>query len=405
MGAELAEGLDTGVVQSELSFPVLQRGLSVGPLIVTEDSPGKVRAVVLYADKNGRTRRLERVGESGASAKRAIRLAIPHLEMTELPELGPSSSLAALGRVFLVWKSVTGAATRTMDTYFWILRSVIAPADGRGIGALRVKDVDTGAIESFLSDLENTRGIGIARSSRTVLSGMMAYAQRAGIISANPVPAARQVPGKVRGTHEISSRRVATMLHTIRTDPELLALDLPDLIEFVAGTGAHASEALALQRRHVDFVTNSVAIVGTVVRVRTAGLQLVDYPQGDPRLRIIPIPEHVVELLRRRIGPPLHDFGWVFASPRHKLRDLNNTQRDWRLHRSRVGGEESTFHSLRAHVARELEAAGVHADVVAAHLGLKRPLIQREYDRSTWPVVRSTLQQANSYEENPGGVL
>jgi integrase len=88
-------------------------------------------------------------------------------------------------------------------------------------------------------------------------------------------------------------------------------LDLPDLVEFMLGTGVRIGEACAIRQAVLDLNAGTVHINATVVRVNRAGLEIQPRTKTAGSERILHLPRHLVRMLKRRrlTGHPLGPAG------------------------------------------------------------------------------------------------
>jgi integrase len=68
----------------------------------------------------------------------------------------------------------------------------------------------------------------------------------------------------------------------------------------------------------------------------------------------------------------------VFPTVTGKLRDPQNTDRDWRLARRRLEFGEVKLHAFRKKIATVLDTAGLSARDIAEHLGHKNPSMTQD---------------------------
>jgi integrase len=353
-----------------------------GAISVVEISPGKWRARTRYRFDDGRLRQVERFadGRTGSKAKSALQSAIVDIESGSTTGLTGSTRLSALAEEFLIRKASDGVAQRTIDTYRWAVETVIAPESGRsGIGELTIREATTERLDRFLSTVSASRGNGAAKTCKSVLSGMLGLAVRSGAAKTNPVRDVGRISRANNGATAITTAEMPALLSRVRTDAELKTLDLSVLVEFLAGTGARISEALAMQWDRVDLEGSAITITKNVVRAKGRGLLLQDHTKTEAGMRTIAIPSGLTELLRRRQAEQEpNDGNLVFPSVMLKVRDPNNTLRDWRLNRDRIGAPGSSFHSFRKYVATTLDAAGLSARDIAEYLGHSRPSLTQD---------------------------
>lgn len=81
----------------------------------------------------------------------------------------------------------------TLDTYRTIYRTKVGP----GLGALRVREVTTPAVDRFLSAVKDASPSG-AKTAKTVVSGIMRFAARHGAVTHNPVREVGRIDSPVK---------------------------------------------------------------------------------------------------------------------------------------------------------------------------------------------------------------
>lgn len=163
----------------------------------------------------------------------------------------------------------------------------------------------------------------------------------------------------------------------LRGDPRSGRLDLPDLVQFMLGTGVRVGEAAAVRRAVLDLDAGTAHINATVVRIPGVGLQIQPRTKTPSSQHILALPEPVLATLRQRQGLHSGPGGTVFPSPTGRLRDPSNTQANPRAAPDRAGYPWATSHTFRRTVASRLDdAAGLstrHMPTNSATLGPPRP--------------------------------
>jgi hypothetical protein len=161
------------------SLPVGTHG-TIG-FTVDPGPPRHVRARTHFRDVDGVVRQVTKFGPSKAAGERALKLAlrdrcawaVRHLGRNQ--GRGPGSAVAGGAAV--------GSAPNTRQAYSYVLSDYVIPA----VGALRVREVSTPAVDRTLSAVSTRGGPGAAKSTRSVVSGMFRLAVRHGAVAANPV--------------------------------------------------------------------------------------------------------------------------------------------------------------------------------------------------------------------------
>lgn len=328
-----------------------------------ETSPGRWRARTRYRDRDGRTRMVAKYAGSAASAERALKESLT----ARRPPAG-DGSVTGDTRVeawATSWLAVVNRDQRrkhaTKDRYRWIVERVITP----GVGGLRLVECTAGRLDAFLVEVVDLRGAATGRTTRAVLSMMLSAAVRAGALGENPVRDAQPISLNTKSARALTRDEERKLLRKLDRDELARQHDLPDLVRFMLGSGVRIGEACALLPAQVNLGAGTVAIVATTTdRGRQEGAK------SEAGNRVIAVPAHVVELLRRRLDDPrLATDVAVFCSPLGRLRDSSNTAAHLRRAFDRAGFRWLSSHGLRKTVATRLDEAGLSAREVADHLG------------------------------------
>lgn len=327
---------------------------SYGVLRAVEVEPGKWRARTRYRFDDGRLRQVERFAPSRAKAEAALKKALTEIQATAAVDVKRETRLRDLGERFLTSKS--GRAPRTVEDYTYIVRKVIVPR----IGDLAVSEASTERLQRFLDAVAVDKGLGQAKKTRAVLSGMMGLAARSDAVRTNPVREVARIEGGGDGSPAVPLAELPGLLERVRGDDRLRQMDMVGLIEFLAGTGARISEALELDGPQV-IITGDVPAIGATVTIRKS--------KTNAGERTIAVPASVATMLAARM---LGD-GPVFPTPLRKRRDRRNTSGEWSAARERLGLPAYTFHSFRKTVATALDQAGLSPRDVAEYLGHADP--------------------------------
>ena len=346
-----------------------------GRLAVAQVEPGRWRARTRYRFEDGSLRQIERFAPTRAKAELALRTALTTITASAAVEVRREMRLADLADRFL--QSKADLAPRSVDTYRQTIEHLIKPS----IGQLAIAEATTERLQRFMSRLHVEHGPGAAKAARAVLSGMMGLAARSDAIRSNPVRDLAPLSRKGRGATAIALDALPELLTKVRADPRLQAIDLVEVIEFLAGTGCRVGEACGLAWSSVDLDSGTVTIRATAVRARGRGVIVQEHPKTAAGVRTIAIPASLVALLRRRLEragtiPSLE--GLVFATALGNVRDPRNTSRDWWLARERLGYPGVTTHSFRKTVATALDRAGLTSREIAEYLGHENPSITQD---------------------------
>ncbi|WP_029429862.1 tyrosine recombinase XerC [Blastococcus sp. URHD0036] len=340
---------------------------------------GRVRAQVGFRDFDGRRRSVSRFGRTKAEAERRLRAALR--DRDSAPDEGNSSDsrLATVATAWLAEVDDSDLATGTKRLYRFAVQSYVLP----GIGQLRLREITVPAVDRLLTAVRTSHGAGAAKSARSVLSGILAEAVRRGAIPTNPV---REVGSRRAHRRPTAGPRALTvdeerqLRERLAADDETVKLDLPDLVDFMLGTGVRIGEACAVRWAAVDLDAATLRVEATLIRVPGRGLAIQEAPKTTAGRRTIALPAFVVDLLRRRRAQVSTADGSevAFPSPTGRLRDPHNTSSNLRQALNRAGFEWVTSHVFRKTVATRLDEAGLSARQIADHLGHNRPSLTQD---------------------------
>lgn len=336
------------------------------------------RAMTKFRDYDGVTRPVERAGRTRAAAERALKKALTSRTTADSGGVNPTTRVRELAEQ---WFSSVQAAvdhgTRsptTVDVYRSHLDRHVLPA----LGELRLREVTVPRVDAFLSTLRRNTGAPTAKTSRTVLSGVLALAARHGAISTNPV----RETGRIEGIRQKTPRAMTTeerklFLAQLEADDLAARKDLPDLVRFMLATGVRIGESLAVYWSDIDLRSGAVAVNFTVVRVKGQGLMRKSTKTSSGE-RTLPLPSWAVAVLRQRFAEADGLEEPVFPDSFGGLRDPSNTRRD--LRHARGAGEFAwvTSHVFRKTAATILDEAGLSARQVADQLGHSRPSLTQD---------------------------
>ncbi|WP_258175390.1 tyrosine-type recombinase/integrase [Actinopolyspora mortivallis] len=336
------------------------------------------RALTKFRDFDGVTRSVERVGKTKAAAQRQLKQALTERTATVAEVVAPSTRFREVAEQW--FRSVQAAAAQgtrsptTVDVYRSQLDRHVLPA----LGELRIQEVTVPRVDSFLSALRSQSGTSTAKTSRTVVSGVLGLAVRHGAIPNNPVrETARIEEGHKSAPRALTAAERTRFLDQLESDETASGRDIPDLVRFMLATGVRIGEALAVCWPEVDCEAGLVSVNFTVVRVKGKGLVRKSTKSSSGE-RTLPLPSWAVEMLRRRESKRGDREEPVFPDSLGGLRDPSNTRRDLRKAR---GTEEFTWvtsHVFRKTAATILDEAGLSARVVADQLGHSRPSLTQD---------------------------
>jgi integrase len=339
----------------------------------------RVAARTYFRDLDGRRRLVTRYGQTRAQAERRLREALRDRSTGATPPVPADSRLSAMAALWLADVDGSDRASGTKRLYRFVTNSYVLPA----LGELRLREVTVPALDRLLTSVHSAHGPAAAKTTRSVLSGILGLAVRHGLLATNPV---RETPAR-RGPRDSRRRPRALTLeetHQLRAwladDPTAVRQDLPDLVAFMLGTGLRIGEACAVRPTDLDVDAGTLTVAGTVARDPLLGLFIQERPKTDAGRRTIALPPQTLDLLRRRLArlPAAADPPVLFPSPKGLLRDPNNTSGDLRQALDRAGFPWATSHTFRRTVATRLDDAGLSARQIADHLGHSRPSLTQD---------------------------
>jgi integrase len=258
-----------------------------------------------------------------------------------------ATTVQELAELWFAGKQTEDLKYRTLERARSVLDNHVIPR----IGKLKLHEATTSRLDLVVRDVIVECGKGTAVIFRSILLGIFGEALRHDALTTNPVVATR-VPKRERSEIRALSldeflgmRRHAERMLRPFTREERLArangdvrrmggpnrAQTPlDVIDFLIGTGARASEVLGLcwEDVHLDGQVPWVEIRQQVIREKGRGLVLAPTKERDKRR--LALPGFAVEMLTRRQGLPENEWGVVFANVRNKLMDPSNMRKTWR---------------------------------------------------------------------------
>lgn len=326
-------------------------------------------AVTRFRDLDGVTRKVKRVGPTAAVAKNRLRE-----ELRDRANQGPTDGLTRDSRFstaaaeWLDGVELLVAQGRRSPTTAQLYRLILTTHVTPGLGELRLRELTVPRLDRFVQTVRLHKGAPTAKLVRTVVSGVLGLAVRHGAIPTNPVRDIGRVDAPpARPPRALTPDERREWIDRLRDDEDAVRKDLPDLCEWMLGTGVRIGEALAVTWDEVDLAAGTVTIDHTVVRLKGVGL-LRKGTKSSAGERTLRLPGFALAVLRRR-KLAAGGRGPVFADSRGGWRDPSNTSRDLRNARGSDEFAWVTSHVFRKTAATELDRAGLSARVIADQLG------------------------------------
>jgi integrase len=341
---------------------------------------GRTIAIVQYRDFMGRKRRVKRVADSKAAARRLVLKAVDEALRRDGGATFTAStrfSVGIDGWLFYV-EGLVGRGARspsTLDQYRDTVRRHVRPA----LGELRLGEVSTPRVDRFLQGILAEKGYATAKLCRTVLSGVCGWLVRQGGLIANPVREVTPLEsGSTKQARALDAKQIAGWLSVVDASEYARRWDLPDLIRFMLATGLRIGEALGVCWPDVDLDLGTLNVERTVIRVRGQGLQAKGL-KTHSSARVLMLPDWCVRLLENRRDQIGGDEGPIFPDARGGFRDRNNVARAYRRVREGTPYEWVTPHTYRRTVATLLDGGGASARLIADQLGHSRVSMTQDY--------------------------
>lgn len=304
-----------------------------GRIARTQYGPGHWVARARFRDDDGVTRKVEAWGKSGAAAERALIVAMTDRAASTGADITSSTRLSVAADYWLRTEVDTSKrSTNTRQRYRYVVENFIQP----GIGGLTLREATVAAIDRYLKKVAAETGPASAKLCKSVLSGVMTMAVRHGAVPTNTVRDVSQIEAPQKEVRALTMDEVKALRVALAADKAAASVDLPLLVDMLLATGARIGEALALRWDDVDLDAGTVAITGTVVRVKGQGMTRQDTTKGKKVRRLQLPPFAVAQLLERSVtGPYGGEWNLVFPSAVSGLREVTTVERQWRVFREK----------------------------------------------------------------------
>ncbi|RBY97108.1 hypothetical protein DQ237_05890 [Blastococcus sp. TF02-8] len=223
------------------------------------------------------------------------------------------------------------------------------------------------------------------KTARSVLSGVLGLAVKHEAIPHNPVRDVGHVSVAARDNGRDRQRAYTrdereALLTFADADPTARRRDLPDLLAFMAGTGARIGEACGVRWSDLDLDLGTAQLGSLPVRVPSAGLVLQPHGKTKGSTRTVVLPPWLVSrLMERKVDAVPNECDVVFCSALGKLRDTSNTSKHVRALLDAAGFEWAVGHTFRKTAATWLDEDGVSGREVANQLGHAKPSMTMDH--------------------------
>lgn len=341
-----------------------------GRIRVEKLGPKRFRARAKFRDHDGVVREVERTGSSATAAENLLKVAVRDRGRTGHDgDITGDSTVRALGELWLaeIERSVTMGkrSPTTAQQYRYRFERHIRD----GLGSLRIRELSVSRLDRLVVQVHDRYGTAAAKTTRTVLSGMVGLAVRHDAMDRNPVRDVGRIESATSSARALTLDEALDLRAKIHADKRCQTWDLVDFTDFMLATGLRIGEASAVMWEGIDLDAMTVTVCGTVVRVKGQGL-LIKPPKSTAGDRNLELPSWAVEMLRARqqVAVP-NKWDVVFTAPAGGLRDPSNTQADLRVVFADAGFPWVTSHIYRKTVATMMDNGGLTARQAADQLG------------------------------------
>jgi integrase len=330
----------------------------------------RVRAYVRDAD--GTRREVERRGRTRTAAEQALKIALRDRVISEAADIQPTTKVRDLAETW--FSELDGRAANTVQLYRDRLDRQVIPS----LGGLYVHELTPSVIDRHLRAVAAKHGPGTAKTCRSVLAGMCAFAVRCDALAINPVRDLTPIRTKPkRSPRALTMPEARQLLAWSTYDDYAVDHDLPDLLAFLIASGCRIGEALGLTWDRVDLEAGTILIDRQAIRVKGESLRLLP-TKTDAATRTLALPSWCIAMLGRRslVRVPEDGTGSPTVFPGIRgggIRDPRNTARDIRRTLNAAGFEWASAHVVgRKSVATWMDMAGLSSRAAADQLGHRR---------------------------------
>jgi integrase len=195
-----------------------------------------------YRDWDGTIRLIERRGATRGAATKALNLAIrDRSRASSGSDITPDTKVAVLAEQWFSEVSSGSLSPSTLEIYGDMLRRLIVPA----LGNLRVRELTVGSVDRHLSAVKVKHGPAVAKTDRTVLSGLCKLACRHDALGSNPCRETSRLSTKPKKPPtSLSVDEIRLLRRSLAEDQQAIEADIVDLVTLLMASGLRLGEAL-----------------------------------------------------------------------------------------------------------------------------------------------------------------
>jgi integrase len=286
------------------------------------------------------------------------------------PSAGRISLEAFAGR----WLHERPLRPRTKELYEGLLDLHVLPV----LGKIELNRITPAKVCSWHAELLRGSYPGLSTTAKAyrLLRAILNTAVEDGRIAANPC----QIEGAGRERPE--ERPVATVAEVYAL-ADAVGAEHRLLVLLACFAGLRLGELQALRRRHVDLDRAAIRIVEQTLVLRD-GTHLTGPPKTDAGIRVIALPESVVDELRKHlVAVPDEPDALVLGRPGNRPFRRATLYTAWHAATKRLGMDGFRIHDLR-HTGNTLAAAtGASTKELMARMGHASPRAALIYQHAT----------------------
>nr|WP_233197223.1 site-specific integrase [Cryobacterium sp. N21] len=295
-----------------------------GAIKTTEVGAGRFRAMARFRDWDGQSRQVTATGSSRNAAETALKVELAtRMRVGNVGNVGDSANARSPFRMLAeAWLEDlmldVDRANGTKTVYEYELRGLVLPF----FEHFTVREVTVGRIELFLK-VQRAISYARAKHSRTILSMVLGFAVRRGIIARNPVKETSRMKKPQHTPKALTPDQVAAIRLAARDWRTAEGRMGPkpdgqvrDLIEVMLGPATRIGETLALRKCDIDMTADPpwAHIRGTLVVQSGAGvLRRQAHPKTHESNRVVAVPQFAAEVIDTRMTMfavvPVVEFG------------------------------------------------------------------------------------------------
>lgn len=350
------------------------------------------RAQTRYRDYDGVTRTVAKSGKTKAGAERALVTALrdrAHYDGGNT--ITPNTRLALAAQLYWAEIEESLRSPTTKGLYRDRIDQQVIPA----LGEVRLREITVGLVDRHLNAVKAKHGNAVAKTTKTVLSGICGLACRHDAMLTNPCRDVGRISTKPKKSpRSLELEEIREVRAWLTQDKKANDRDLPDLVDLLLATGLRIGEACAVRCENVDLDHGTVEVIGTVLRIKGGGLVLKPSPKSAAGERILELPTWAVAMIQKRYAQSSTKDGQLRLSPvfpaplSQTLRDPANTRRGIREAFAEMGRPGLTSHVFRRTVASLMDSAGLTARSAADQLGHSK--VSMTQDRYMGRRIRAT---------------